>query len=115
MPACRNVSFTPAATPLCSFGTVPSATAVSAGLKSPVPISATIAPGRMIVHDEPTPASVNSTIPAATSISPPDTISRADTFAPRALVAALTNSIVIVPGRYVSPASIADRPRICCR
>ena len=63
IPAWRNVSLTPAATPLMSLETVPSATAVSAGLNSPVPISATIAPGRITVHDESTSASVNRTMP----------------------------------------------------
>ena len=53
----------------------------------------------MIVHDESTSASVNRSMPTATSASPPATISRADTFAPSELVPALTNSIVIVPGR----------------
>ena len=89
IPAWRNVSFTPAATPLCSLETVPSATAVSAGLNSPVPISATIAPGRMTVHDESTSASVNRTMPTATSASPPaDHDPRGDLRAERARRAA---------------------------
>ena len=99
MPAWRNVSLTPAATPLCSGGTVPSATAVSAGLKSPVPIRATISPGSMIVHAELTPASVKSAIPTATRAEAAgDHRPRGEPRAER-LVAPLTKSIVIVPGR----------------
>ena len=45
MPAWRNVSFMPAARPLCSIGAEPSATAVTAGLNRPVPTPATSMPG----------------------------------------------------------------------
>ena len=37
MPACRNVSLTPAARPLCSGGADPRASALTAGLNSPTP------------------------------------------------------------------------------
>ena len=99
MPACRAVSLTPAASPLCSTGTEPSATLESAGLKSPVPMHATRIPGIITSHDESVPASVISAMPAATSASPPPTIVRAGIFAPSCAVAAETTSMTSVPGR----------------
>ena len=115
MPAWRNVSFTPAATPLCSTGTELSATFVTAGLNRPVPIRATSRPGSRIHHEDVASASVNSPIPTATSARPTPIIVRAGTLAPSCAVAPDTTSMTSVPGMYTRPASIADRPRICCR
>jgi hypothetical protein len=95
----RNVSLTPAARPLCSLGTEPSATAITDGLNRPTPKSATSSPGRITVHDEPTPASVNRTIPMATRPSPTEIMIRAETFSPTWLLAPATTKFRIVPGR----------------
>ena len=115
MPAWRNVSFVPAARPLCSIGAELSATFVTAGLNRPVPMQATRMPGSVAVHDEVSPASVIRPMPTPTSASPTPIIVRAGTLEPSSAVAPETNSITTVPGRYTRPASIADRPRICCR
>jgi hypothetical protein len=84
-------------------------------LKSPVPIRPIISDGSVIVQLESTRTSSASSMPIETSPRPPPTIARAETRAPSEEVAPDTNSIVIVPGRYTSPASIAESPRICCR
>jgi hypothetical protein len=115
MPAWRNVSFVPAARPLCSTGAEPSATAVSAGLNRPVPTPATSRPGSSTVHEEFAPASVMSAMPAATSPSPPPIITRGEIRSPRLAVAPETRKITTVAGRYARPASIGDMPSTCCR
>jgi hypothetical protein len=100
MPAWRNVSFVPAASPLCSTGTDPSATVVTAGLNMPVPIIARIDPGSAAVQCEST--SMTSAIcvmPAAMSTRPAPIIARGEIFSTSWLDAPATTKFTIVPGR----------------
>src|SRR5581483_6034330 len=78
IPAWRNVSFTPAARPLCSAGAELSATALTAGLNRPVPIPATTSIGTSIAHDDVASASRPSASPTATSASPTAIIAPAE-------------------------------------
>jgi hypothetical protein len=101
--------------PLWRCGRELIATPLIAGLKRPVPIRARISPGRMIVHEECTPASVISTMPPATSARPTLIIARAETFSPSAALPPDTKNMIAVPGMYTRPVSIADRCSTFCR
>ena len=99
MPAWRNVSLAPAASPLWCSGTELSAKLLIAGLNRPVPTIAMIEPGSAIVQDESTCATVSMAMPMPTSTSPTDTIARPETRSARALVPPATKNITIVDGR----------------
>ena len=79
--AWRNMSLTPAASPLCSGGTELSATWATAGLSMPVPAIATSRPGRNSHHDVSVPITVSRASPAAIRARPPATSARAETVA----------------------------------
>jgi hypothetical protein len=99
MPACRNVSLTPAARPLWCSGTEPSANAVTDGLNRPVPTIATIEPGSATVQEESTSATVSIAMPTATSMSPTVTMALLETRSCMALVAPATKNMMMVDGR----------------
>ena len=99
IPAWRNMSFTPAARPLCSGGAELSATWLTAGLNMPVPNIATSRPGRNSHHGESAPTTVSRAWPAPISARPAATSTRGETFWPTCAVAPATTKFSSVPGR----------------